>query len=43
MEIDGIQCSPNGHDTFRWSRAGSDEINAYGVEIMADTNILLED
>ena len=43
MEIDGIQCSPNGHDTFRWSRAGSDEINASEVEIMADTNILLED
>ena len=24
VEIDGEQSSPNGHDTFRWTRLGGD-------------------
>ena len=43
VEIDGEQSSPNGHDTFRWSRMGGAEANATGVEIVADTNYTLED
>ena len=43
VEIDGEQSSPNGHDTFRWTRLGGDEVNASGVEIIADIDYPLED